>query len=412
MAGSFPAIHGSTWDFEDLDFSKEGTKYRSREYYESQLRGKNEFAADMIAHGSLPLNEWIRLFRHIQKHGIRNCHTTFLMPTGTVSYICNSTESSGIEPLFSLTPIKRKIANTDNKGSTYLSEHKLDYPTVVIQYCERVLGMNRAGFESGKEKLDESKLPSFFEIALTISPEDHVRMAAAAQRFIHNGISKTINLPEQTEISDIRRIYQLAYRLKARGVTVYRNHSKPEQIIDLQTGTTNKRLIPKAPPKLPLAGKEKAALHRIPDADAHRIGNGDSRLYVVVTLLADDKGRDWPIEVFVKFDNEAKETHRDQAKNRNAICRLVSNSLRHGVPITDVIKNLEGASGSPGDFCCQLSKILKQHLADAMKDVHDKDIPKNELDLIRPACPNENCDGRMEFIEGCLICPVCSLSKC
>ena len=410
--GSFPAIENSAWDFDGLDFDKEGNKYRMREYYEKQLRESgNNFAADMIAHGSLPLNEWIRLFRLIKRDGIRNCHNTFLMPTGTVSYICGSTESSGIEPLITLSPVKRKIASTTNKGDTTFVEQILDYPKVIVEYAVRVLDIKEEDIISGKKKIDTKKLPPYFETCLQISPDDHVRMAAAAQGFIHNGISKTVNLNEEATVEDILNVYKLAHKLGKKGVTVYRDHSKSIQIIDLQSGETNKRLIPKAPDKVPLEGTEDAKIHRIFDSEAHSNKNG-SQIYVTVTLLKDDNGRAWPIELFVKFDDEAKESHRDQAKNRNAICRLISNMLRRGTPVPDIIQNLEHTSSGIRDFPAQIAKILKQHLSEALKDINDKDISKSELEIVRPKCPQDGCDGRLVFVDGCQVCTVCGTSLC
>ncbi|MCK4434479.1 ribonucleotide-diphosphate reductase subunit alpha, partial [Candidatus Bathyarchaeota archaeon] len=80
-----------------------------------------------------------------------------------------------------------------------------------------------------------------FVTALDIQPEWHVRMQAAFQKYTDNAVSKTVNLPEDAAIGDVEKVFRLAYRLKCKGITIYRNRSRPEQVLNIGDIKTEKR---------------------------------------------------------------------------------------------------------------------------------------------------------------------------
>lgn len=161
------------------------------------------------------------------KYGaMRNATVTTIAPTGSISIIAGC--SSGIEPIFAICFIRNVL------GGTRLFETN---PLFEIIAKER-------GFYSAKRLEEIAKTGSvqrikgvpedvkrLFVTALDIQPEWHVRMQAAFQKYTDNAVSKTVNLPAEATIEDVRRVYELAWRLKCKGVTVFRYGSKPEQVL-------------------------------------------------------------------------------------------------------------------------------------------------------------------------------------
>ncbi|MDD3297134.1 MAG: adenosylcobalamin-dependent ribonucleoside-diphosphate reductase [Candidatus Omnitrophica bacterium] len=405
-SGSFPAFIGSKWDLSGIEFEEKfegGTNIQqTRTHYEKLFRGHNDFLADMCLHGNLPLEQWLLLINKIRENGIRNAHTTFLMPTGTTSYICNSINSSGCEPLTSVEPFERKHAETTEKGETvYVTRTYM--PNVVEKYAESVLGIDVEKIHDGTVKIDKNILPEYFQASHDISVEGHVLMQANLQRFIHNGISKTINMPHDATIKDITKAYLDAYNAGCKGLTVYRDGSKYTQIINTKKTTEAAREIPKEPPRVALTTQDNARVFRFRDPELPE--NERDEVYLITTLLDN-----YPIELFVKFGTEIS-GHASSFKLRNLAMRLASLLLRHGYPLDKLIKQFDKTS-SGMDFSYQISRILKQLLSERYSNSEKDDIPKNVYDIIRPPCPTQGCNGRLVYEEKCMKCPSCGFSAC
>lgn len=132
--------------------------------------------------------------------GMRNALVVSIAPTGTISMYANNV-SSGIEPIFA-TSFDRKILNPD--GS-----HRIDS---VTDYAVKVY----------KEIYPDNDLPDYFVTAQTITPEDHIVMQAAVQKYVDSSISKTTNCPEDISFEDFKNVYMLAYDMGCKGCTTYR----------------------------------------------------------------------------------------------------------------------------------------------------------------------------------------------
>ncbi len=167
---------------------------------------------------------------------MRNAAVTTIAPTGSISIIAGC--SSGIEPIFAISFIRNVL------GGTRLFETN---PLFEIIAKER-------GFYSAKlleeiaktgsvQKIDgvPEDVKRLFVTALDVEPEWHVRMQAAFQKYTDNAVSKTVNLPNKARIEDIRKVFKLAWRLKCKGVTVFRYGSKPEQVLYIGEIKTKKR---------------------------------------------------------------------------------------------------------------------------------------------------------------------------
>ncbi len=157
---------------------------------------------------------------------LRNIACTTIAPTGTISIIAGC--SSGIEPLFAVSFIRNVLEGTQ------LIESNLEFEEIAKQkgfYSrELMLEIAKHGSIQGMKEIS-SDIRRLFVTALDIKPEWHVKMQAAFQKFTDNAVSKTINLPNEATVEDVRKAYLQAYKLKCKGITVYRYGSKPEQVL-------------------------------------------------------------------------------------------------------------------------------------------------------------------------------------
>ncbi len=161
---------------------------------------------------------------------IRNVARTTIAPTGTISIISGC--SSGIEPLFAVAFMREVL------GGKHLFEVNKEFQSILLKeglYDDKLLDKiakqgNLKGIKLPKEIKD------LFVTALEISPEHHIKIQAAFQKYTDNAVSKTINLPNSAKPKDIAAAYLLAYKLKCKGITVYRYGSKPSQVLYLGEG--------------------------------------------------------------------------------------------------------------------------------------------------------------------------------
>jgi ribonucleoside-diphosphate reductase alpha chain len=161
---------------------------------------------------------------------MRNATCITIAPTGTISILAGC--SSGIEPVFALAFIRRVMEGKQLSEINWIFKRELIRRDLYSD--ELIHRISKTG------NIHQTKLPAdlkkIFVTSLDIAPEFHVRMQAAFQRHVDNAVSKTVNLPKNCSQNDVRRIYLLAWKLKCKGITVYRYGSKPEQVLYLGTG--------------------------------------------------------------------------------------------------------------------------------------------------------------------------------
>jgi ribonucleoside-diphosphate reductase alpha chain len=300
-------------------------------------------------------------------HKLRNCNVTTVAPTGTISIIAAC--SSGLEPLFA-------VAFMRNQAGVMMPDVNEDFVAVARKegwYSEAL--MERIAREG---HIDFPEVPErwrrVFVTANQISPEWHIRMQAAFQRHTDSAISKTTNFAHTATLEDVRKIYELAYQLDCKGVTVYRDGSRDNQV--LSTGATDKAKAEREKGGAPagqgasefqrevaelkgtLAEKD-AELDRMKrklyDVEAETLQRRQKRsrpevlrgtTYRVETPLGtmfvniteDDKGQ--PFEVFITLGKAGGSAMADA----EAVGRLISLALRSGIPLSEVHKQLRGIS--------------------------------------------------------------------
>lgn len=157
---------------------------------------------------------------------IRNAAITTIAPTGTLSIIAST--SSGIEPIFAVSFYRRVMEGTRllevNPVFERIARERGFYSKELLREIARV------GSIQGMKEIPRD-VRKLFVTALDIAPEWHVRMQAVFQKHVDSAVSKTVNLPSDATLEDVKKIYMLAYKLKCKGITIYRYGSKREQVL-------------------------------------------------------------------------------------------------------------------------------------------------------------------------------------
>lgn len=329
-----------------------------------------------------------------QKMPMRNATTTTIAPTGTLSIIAGC--SSGIEPAFALSFV-RNVMNNDKLVEVNPVFEKIAKDEQF--YSEDLMAQiaEQGGVKGNPDvPMDFRKV---FVTAHEITPEVHIKMQAAFQRHTDNAVSKTVNLPNEAGQEDVRSVYDQAFRLKCKGVTVYRDGSKDQQVLSV-TGKTG----PENENEFLTAGKERP---NILEGFTEKIKTGMGHLYVTVSEY---NGR--PFEIFATIGKSGKST---QAKTE-AIGRLVSLALRSGIAVEEIIEQIKGIRGEHAVF---QEGGLVHSIPDAISKVLEKRyIPKGNGKIIKKVvnglksdlCPD--CGQTLAFEEGCTTCHHCGFTKC
>ena len=295
---------------------------------------------------------------------LRNCNVTTVAPTGTISIIAGC--SSGLEPLFAVAFMRNQagVMMPDvNEDFVEIAKTEGSYSEALM---ERIAKEGRVDFPEVPEKWQK-----VFVTANQIAPEWHIKMQAAFQENCDSAISKTTNFSHAATVEDVRKIYELAYDMNCKGVTVYRDGSRDNQV--LSTGATEKAKEARDGATGPRREEDRAALADLKstiaekDAELERLRK---QLYEVeaenlqrrakrsrpdklrgttirketplgvmfVNITEDEKGQ--PFEVFLTLGKAGGSAMADA----EAMGRLISLALRSGIPFLAIHKQLRGIS--------------------------------------------------------------------
>jgi ribonucleoside-diphosphate reductase alpha chain len=261
---------------------------------------------------------------------VRNATVTTIAPTGTLSIIAGC--SSGIEPLFAITFVRNVMEGTKLiEVNPYFEKVAKERGFWSRELMERIASSGSIrDFEEIPEEIRE-----VFLTAHDITPEDHIRMQASFQKYVDNAVSKTVNFPHDATPDDVRKVYLLAYELGCKGVTVYRDGSREEQV--LSTGKTKAARTDHGVNETNLTGK--IVPRKRPDVikgSTRLIKTGCGNIYV--TINEDEKGH-----LFELFTSMGK-AGGCAASQAEAIGRLVSLAFRSNIDPAEVVKQLKGIS--------------------------------------------------------------------
>jgi ribonucleoside-diphosphate reductase alpha chain len=357
---------------------------------------------------------------------IRNSYVTTVAPTGTLSMIADT--SGGCEPEFSLLWFKRVMDGTELPYSLeYFEEVAKREGFWTPDLAKRVL--ENQGRARGLRGVPE-KWQKVFAVSFDVSPEAHVRMQAAFQDHCDAAVSKTVNMPREATVDDVKKAYHLAYDLKCKGITVYRDGSRADQVLNVGVAEEKGKAAKAEAPAAPVVTRPRPRPDTI-EGQTQKILTGYGPLYV--TINEDTKGL---FELFAAIGRGGGYT----ASFSEGIGRLVSLCLRSGVPVDEIIDQLEGIR-SPrlaldhGERIYSIpdaiAKAIKRHIGmqktgvmapidsyDAESGaVHVDDELEKEAqteDLVRrglnPECPE--CGRTLVLEEGCAKCRHCGYSEC
>ena len=336
-----------------------------------------------------------KLQEKIKEQGLRNAALLTVPPVGSGSALAGV--SSGIEPLFSLSYLRRS-------DSLSKREFKVFHP-LVREYMERF-------------KVEERDLPPIFVTAHQIAPEMRIKMQAAIQRHIDHSISSTVNLPKEATLEDVERVYLEGWRSGCKGVTVYREGSRAGILVtDREEQERHRaRLAPRPRPKV-VRGK------------TYNFKTEMGSLFV--TVNEDEHG---PFEVFVQLGKSGSAS----MAFTEAIGRLISLALRSGIKPSAIIDQLKLIRGSRpvmqenGEVVFSVPDAIAKAMAEYLKggeqlklinNHHNTDSNQIKLFVAKhPGNSKDNehdeldicamCGGVLIFTGGCYICQDCGYSKC
>ena len=377
----------------------------------------------------------------VAKYGIRNVTIMTQAPTGTVGTMVGT--STGIEPFFSWTYFRKSRLGVHEEKIKLASDWEALHP--------------------GEE------LPDYFVTAMSLAPEEHVKVQAAVQRWTDSAISKTCNAPQNYTVEQTKELYTLMYDLGCKGGTIYRDGSRDEQILatdhkklgkDVAEQIESKKEAALSPKEVMSVSGDNVQIKIAPrtrpdvmNGITYKMATAYGNLYV--TINEDSQG---PFEVFAQMGKAGGFF----SAQTEAITRLISLALRSNVAIEEIIAQLKGIRGpdvsfSDGGVVFSLpdavAKVLDKHIKRADKQM-TLDFPgrtggepqvKMETDIKleekivetvseekiktngtltykktqkvsianlgnAPVCPS--CASMLVFAEGCQKCDSCGYSKC
>ncbi|HBG25737.1 MAG: ribonucleoside-diphosphate reductase, adenosylcobalamin-dependent [Planctomycetes bacterium GWF2_41_51] len=320
---------------------------------------------------------------------MRNASCTTIAPTGSISIIAKC--SSGIEPVFSFAYTRRVL-----DGEEFIQVHPL---------LER-LGKEHGWFDEkakimlleGSKIFDIPGIPDdLLDTMITaheVAPDDHIKIQAAFQENIDNAVSKTINLTEETDITEVDKIFRYAYQMGCKGITVFRDRSRDGQIIS----AVNKQ------PDVPLEMHLPRARPRIIKGTTIKAKTGCGSLFC--TLNKDAKGL---FEIFINLGRAG-----GCPSQSEATARILSIALRSGIKPQILIEQLKGIrclstmarkSTNPEIDVLSCPDAIARALEETLGDGF-----VSAAEIFIRVCPE--CNSLLRKEAGCNVCDNCGFSKC
>lgn len=338
----------------------------------------------------------------IRAHGIRNALLTSIAPTGTISLYAGNV-SSGIEPVFAYAYTRKVL----QKDGTRTEEEVVDYAV-----------------QMWRDKYGDADLPDYFVNAQTLAPLDHVKMQAAAQKWIDSSISKTINCPEDISFDDFQDVYMQAYEKGCKGCTTYRPNDVTGSVLSVSESSEATPEADQGADVIYMA--EPLDRPQALEGNTYKLKWPDSEHAIYVTVndvIINDHRR--PFEVFINSKNM------EHFAWTVALTRMISAVFRRGGDVSFVVEELKAVFDPRGGAWVQgkyipsilaaIGGVLEQHMiaigfleGEGMGLKEDPKAGQQVVNLNEnrgKACPS--CGQfDMQMVEGCMTCRSCGHSKC
>jgi ribonucleoside-diphosphate reductase alpha chain len=335
---------------------------------------------------------------------VRNATTTTIAPTGTISIIAGC--SSGIEPLFAVSYVRANVLDDDR-----MVEVHPYFEQVARQrgfYSDEV--MKKIADVGSVRHLDDVPIDvqHIFATAHDITPEWHIKLQATFQKHTDNAVSKTVNFSNEATVEDVEKVYLLAFNSRCKGVTIYRDGSREEQVLNV--GQTRKKR--EREPVLGGIATTRPARPQLLTGETQRMETGCGKLFVIMN--DDEYG---PREVFANMGKAGG----CASSNTEALGRLISLALKKGASAGEIVEQLKGIRchvpyglGPNATLSCAdaIGKALERRYVGGAAAAGGF-APEPQLSLVevaQGACPD--CGGSIEHEGGCVVCRLCGYSKC
>jgi ribonucleoside-diphosphate reductase alpha chain len=431
--GSFPAIEGSIYDPNNLQWSPP----------QSIIKYEHDY--------NRPTVDWSLIVDGIKENGIRNAAQTTIAPTGTIATVAGC-EGYGCEPVFALAYIRHVNDNGKDLQLNYVSpqfQKALEKANIEPELHQEIINqIMETGTCQNVDVLPQS-IKDFFVVSSDIPADEHVRMQAALQAFVDNSLSKTINFPAIATPEDVASAYMLAWELGCKGITVYvtgsRDHvvletrdtaeSKHNSISDDGYKTDESNLLVKTDGQIPIWQDNKKPRPRFLRGYTYSIETPLGKTFVTVN----ENGGNQPFEVFVNTAKAGSET----AAHSEAMGRLISYVLRISSPVEPrkrlktIMEQLGGIGGGRSlGFGPNRVRSLPDGIAKALDEYlyirhWENEVSEDEWQEKSPTLPlsglytSENVSkrpigelcpecGQAALVneEGCRKCYNCGYSEC
>ena len=336
----------------------------------------------------------------IAQHGIRNALLTSIAPTGTISLYAGNV-SSGIEPVFAYA-YTRKVLQKDGSRT---EEEVIDYAV-----------------QMWRDKMGEAELPEYFVNAQTLAPLEHVRMQAAAQKWVDSSISKTINCPEDISFAAFKDVYMAAWDQGCKGCTTYRPNAVTGSVLSVSSESEKAPEIDKGADVVYI--NEPLSRPEALEGQTYKVKWPDSEhaIYITVNdLLLNGHRR--PFEVFINSKNM------EHFAWTVALTRMISAVFRRGGDVSFVVEELKAVFDPRGgawvdgkyipSILAAIGGVIEHHMIStgfiAGAGMGLKVDPQAEVINLKQS-RGASCSSCGQFdlrmVEGCITCGSCGYSRC
>ena len=334
----------------------------------------------------------------IATHGIRNALLTSIAPTGTISLYAGNV-SSGIEPVFAYA-YSRKVLQKDG---TRTEEEVVDYAV-----------------QMWRDKFGDAELPEYFVNAQTLAPEDHVKMQAAAQKWIDSSISKTINCPEDISFEAFKNVYMQAYEQGCKGCTTYRPNAVTGSVLSVSEQSEDTPELDSGADVIYMS--EPLDRPQSLEGRTYKLKWPDSEHAIYLTI--NDvimNGSRRPFEVFINSKNM------EHFAWTLALTRMISAVFRRGGDVSFVVEELKqifdprGGAWIKGKYIpsilAAIGGVIETHMiATGFLEGEGKGLKQDYLANQASVSSEKPCPScgqyDLQMMEGCMTCVSCGHSKC